>query len=109
MELLPTYIDILASKQSKIFESSEIQGWSALDIKNAELAYTKIYESLVNNTPLDEGILGSILGGTAGAIAGPAMMKAICKALGLEKGALYDLLTSRLVLAAVGAQLGYKL
>jgi hypothetical protein len=36
-------------------------------------------------------------------------MKAICKCLGIdEKGTLGSLLTSKLVLTAMGAQLGYR-
>lgn len=52
---------------------------------------------------LDEGILGSILGGLAGFIVGPAIGKVIANALGIEKGIIYDMLTSRLVSAALGS------
>jgi hypothetical protein len=33
-------------------------------------------------------------------------MKAVCKALGLEKGMIYDLLTSKLVCGIAGAAIG---
>lgn len=52
---------------------------------------------------LDEGILGSIIGGLSGFIVGPAIGKVIANALGIEKGIFYDMLTSRLVSAALGA------
>lgn len=54
---------------------------------------------------LDEGILGSIIGGLTGFIVGPAIGKVIANALGIEKGIIYDMLTSRLVSAALGASI----
>jgi hypothetical protein len=54
---------------------------------------------------LDEGIIGSILGGVAGFLVGPAIGKVIANALGIEKGIIYDMLTSRLATAALGAAL----
>ena len=49
------------------------------------------------------------LGGLSGAIAGPAIGKAFCKALGIdERGSLGNLMTSRLVLGAVGTYVGWK-
>ena len=39
---------------------------------------------------------------------GPSIGKAICKALGIEKGLLYNLLTSRIFTTAVAAYIGYK-
>lgn len=58
---------------------------------------------------LDEGTLSSIFGGVAGFIAGPAIGKIIANALGIEKGILYDMFTSRLVSAALGAALGKRI
>lgn len=54
---------------------------------------------------LDEGILGTIFGGVTGFLAGPTVGKIIANALGIEKGVFYDMLTSRLVGAALGAAL----
>jgi hypothetical protein len=48
---------------------------------------------------LKEGVLGAI----AGFIAGPAVGKVIANALGVERGILYDMLTSRIVSAALGS------
>lgn len=59
--------------------------------------------------PIDEGLFSAILGGTAGLTFGPAVMKAVCKALGVDvKGTFGSLLTSRLVLTAVGTEIGWK-
>jgi len=58
---------------------------------------------------IDEGILGSLVGGIIGGTAGKSIMQAVCKALGVkEDSTLGRLLTSRIVLTAVGAQLGYN-
>lgn len=54
---------------------------------------------------MNEGILGNALGLASGALAGPAVGKAVAKGLGIDKGTLYDLLTSRLVGAAIGKEL----
>jgi hypothetical protein len=54
---------------------------------------------------IDEGFLGSLLGGVAGFIVGPAIGKVIANALGIDKGIIYDMLTSRLASAALGAAL----
>jgi len=79
-----------------------------------ELTYDKIIEKLVeardNNVPIDEGLFGSIFGGIVGATAGPAIMKAVCKALGIdERGALGTLMTSKLILSSMGITLGWKM
>lgn len=79
--------------------------------------YRHLSESLEdpnsNKTPgeiIEEGVLGGILGGISGAVIAPSIMKSVCKVLGIsENGSLGQLLTSKLVLAAIGAQLGSKL
>lgn len=63
-----------------------------------------VVEEIVN-----EGILGSIFGGLTGFALGKTVGKAIAKVLGIQKGALYDLMTSRLVGAALGAVLGKRI
>ena len=52
---------------------------------------------------LDEGILGKIVGGLTGFVVGPAIGRVIANSLGIEKGIIYDMLTSRLVSAAIGS------
>jgi hypothetical protein len=82
-------------------------------INEEQQAYDDIIQALneakEDNIPLDEGIGKAILGAAAGVTVGPAIMKAVCKVLGIsESGALGNLMTSRLVLTALGGYLGYK-
>lgn len=83
------------------------------DINEGEI-YDQVISSLMeakeNNVPVDEGIFGAIAGAATGAIFGPKVMTAICSALGVDvKGAFGSLLTSRLILTAVGGKLGMRL
>lgn len=78
-----------------------------------ELSYddviAKLQEAKDNNIPVEEGLVGAIIGGVTGAALGPKVMKAICKALGInESGPLGNLMTSRLILTAVGTSIGWK-
>ena len=57
---------------------------------------------------IDEGIIAGAIGALAGISFGPAIGKAICDALGIGKGVLYDLLTSKLVNGAVCGKLGLR-
>lgn len=58
---------------------------------------------------IDEGLFGAIIGGTVSATIGKSIMEAIIKVLGIDaNGTLGKLLTSQVVLAAMGAQLGYN-
>ena len=50
----------------------------------------------------DEDLYEGVFGGIVGFLAGPSVGKIVARALGLEKGILYDLITSRLVSAAIG-------
>lgn len=69
-----------------------------------------LQEAKENQTPIDEGLFGALFGGIAGATAGPAVMKAVCNVLGIDlKGALGSLMTSRLILSALGAKMGWKM
>lgn len=68
-----------------------------------------LQEAKANNTPIDEGLGKAILGGLAGATVGPAIMRAVCRVLGInENGPMGNLMTSRLVLTAMGGYLGWK-
>ena len=57
---------------------------------------------------VDEGFLSGLLSGLAGATLGPKLGEAICKALNIKDGMLYNLLTSRVFLGAVCGYLGAK-
>jgi len=58
----------------------------------------------------NEGFFGSIFGGLAGFALGKTVGKMIAKVLGISnKGVMYDMLTSRLVGAALGIALGKKI
>lgn len=79
-----------------------------------EQAYDNVIHDLIQakemGTPIDEGILGAIGGAIGGAMFGPKIMTAICNALGVDvKGAFGSLLTSRLILTAVAAKIGWKM
>lgn len=68
-----------------------------------------LQEAKANNTPIDEGLGKAILGGLAGATVGPMIMKGVCSVLGInENGALGNLMTSRVILTALGGYLGWK-
>jgi len=70
----------------------------------------KLQEAKEAGTPIDEGILGAIGGAILGATWGPKLGNAICSALGIDpKGTLGSLMTSRLVLGAIGGKMGWKL
>lgn len=88
-----------------IFESHEVEHLNEAEIKEAERIYVQVSEHLKENgiENIDEGFLGSILGGLAGFIVGPAIGKVIANALGIERGIIFDMLTSRLVGTALGA------
>ena len=79
-----------------------------------ELSYDsviqKLQEAKENNIPIEEGLFGAIVGGLTGATFGPKLGTAICSALGIDpKGTLGSLITSRLVLTAIGAKIGMKI
>lgn len=70
----------------------------------------KLNEAKENNVPLEEGLLGAIGGAILGASFGPKLGNAICNALGVDpKGTFGSLLTSRLVMTAIGGKMGWKL
>lgn len=84
-----------------------------LSINEEQQAYDNLIQILqeakTNNTPIDEGLAKAILGGLAGATVGPMIMKAVCSVLGInENGALGNLMTSRVILTAMGGYLGWK-
>ena len=92
---------------------TEMANESQVVVEDANAQYDKVIsmlqEAKENNVAFDEGLFGAVVGGLTGATIGPKVMKAICKALGVdEKGPFGSLLTSRLILTAVGATVGWK-
>jgi len=90
---------------------------SIKEIVNDQITEDLSYESLIQklqeakeqNLPIEEGIFGAIGGAVLGATIGPKLGGAICKALGCDpKGAFGSLLTSRLVMSAIGTTMGWK-
>lgn len=69
----------------------------------------KLQEAKESGTPIDEGLFGAIVGGVAGITIAPSIMKAVCKILGIDpKGQFGSLITSRLILTALCAELGWR-
>ena len=67
----------------------------------------KKYED-IEYIKLDEGLLKTLAGGTVGLVIGPNIGKSICKALGVERGMLYDLLTSRIFTTLLATYIAKK-
>lgn len=69
----------------------------------------KLQEAKESGTPIDEGLIGAVVGGIAGVTIAPSVMKAVCKILGVDpKGQFGSLITSRLVLAALCTEMGWR-
>lgn len=69
----------------------------------------KLQEAKESGTPIDEGLFGALVGGIAGITIAPSIMKAVCKVLGIDvKGQFGSLITSRLVLTALCAEMGWR-
>jgi len=87
----------------------EIANQQIVEELNYDNVILKLQEAKENNIPLEEGLLGAIAGGLIGASIGPAVMKAICKILGVdERGQFGSLLTSRMMTTALGATMGWN-
>ena len=69
----------------------------------------KLQEAKEAGKPIDEGLFGAIIGGIAGMTIAPSVMKAVCKILGIDtKGQFGSLITSKLVLAALCTEMGWR-
>ena len=101
---------------NELFEGVDLSKVSVKEVQNAKKLFNYIVESAAiaqeEGKPIDdvmdEGLFTALLGGVAGATIGPAIMRAICKILGIsETGTLGKLLTSSLVLGSLGSELGF--
>jgi uncharacterized membrane protein YeaQ/YmgE (transglycosylase-associated protein family) len=84
----------LSEIQEQIIEQRNL----LIESKSDELA-----QMIKEGEEIDEGFFSTFVGGLAGVTLGATIMKAVCKALGIEKGMIYDLLTSKLVCGVAGA------
>lgn len=103
---------------NELFEGMNLTGIDPQQLQNSKKLYNYIVESYEIaqeegkelSDVMDEGVFSAIALGALGATAGPSIMKAVCKCLGInETGCLGQLLTSRVVLAAVCGELGLRL
>lgn len=97
-ELLSDFME--KSIKEQILEQREM----LIESKSDELA-----QAIKEGQEIDEGFFSSLLGGLAGVTAGATLMKALCKALGIEKGMLYDFLTSKVLCGVAGAAIANNL
>ena len=82
-------------------EVYELDEQQLLEVSKLEKKIYEIYEKegiAGIEKSLNEGIFGAALG----FLIGPSIGRVIARALGVEKGILYDMFTSRLVSAALG-------
>ena len=75
---------------------------------------SQVYDDIINSLqeskeqgkPIEEGLFTGLFAGAAAFTVGPTIMKAVANVLGIDlKGPLGSLMTSRLILTAVGAKL----
>lgn len=101
---------------NELFEGVDLTNVTTKEVQNAKKLFNYIVESAAIaqeegkslDDVMDEGLFTALLGGVAGATIGPAIMRAICKILGIsEQGSLGKLMTSSLVLGALGTELGF--
>ena len=106
---LKTYKDFkneLIKNNIPVEDQEKIQALSEIifeSLRNGEIdKIDKLLHDSKKETQINEGLLGAAVGAASAAAIGPAIMKAVCKALGISEGsALYNLLTSKLVLASI--------
>lgn len=101
---------------NELFEGVDLKSVSVKEVQNAKKLFNYIVESAAIaqeegkslDDVMDEGLFTALLGGVAGSTIGPAIMRAVCKILGIDQnGTLGKLLTSSLVMGALCAELGY--
>lgn len=68
-----------------------------------------LQEAKESGKPIDEGLFTGLFAGATAFVVGPSIMKSVCECLGIDKkGPLGSLMTSRLILTAMGAKLGFR-
>ena len=105
--MFKTYNEMKKEKEEKINEFFSSGEFDYLNESEKKELYDLLEEYKdVKVEDLDEGFFGKFVGGVTGLIVGPAIGKIVARTLGVEKGILYDMLTSRLVSTALGASIG---
>lgn len=101
----------------KLYEGIDLSQYSTQDILRSKKVYNYIKESIEVaqsegkqiDDVLDEGLLTGLVGGAVGATVGRSIMTAVCDALGLTPNScLRNVLTSAMVLSAVGYKIGER-
>ena len=89
------------------FHTDKMAGLEYLtESENLEVdRWVQIWEDDYGTDPMDEGFLSKLVGGVGGFLIGPTVGRVIAHALGIKKGILYDMLTSKLVSASLGVAL----
>lgn len=97
-------------KKTTMINESLLSSRRNVNLYNSIFESVKLHRKTKKNVDsfIDEGLIAGALGALAGISFGPAIGKAICNALGIGKGVLYDLMTSKLVNAAVCGKLGLR-
>lgn len=107
---------IQLANSNELFEGVDTSNLTPQEMVNAKKLYNYIVESAyiakeqgkTIDEVMDEGLFSGLLGATVGATVGQSIMKAVVKILGIDpNGALGKLLTSQLILSALGAEVGY--
>lgn len=99
--------DFVTERREKVFipylneaENAEVEMWT----KTFEEDYGGDIERAIS-----EGFFGRVMGAAAGFVVGPTIGRIIANALGVERGVLYDMFTSRVVSAALGVAISKSL
>lgn len=104
--------------RNNLLESTELSPDEEKKIDEALDRFMKRYEELkeqdlsfeeIESEMIKEGTLMAIIGGLTGFALGKTIGKAVARVLGVEKGFFYDLLTSRIFGAAMGAVMGKRI
>jgi hypothetical protein len=93
------------TNDKSIFEDVDLSHLTEAEINEAVKFYHSLNEAFENGgiEEMEVKIKEGLVGGIAGFLMGPTIGKVIARALGIERGILYDMFTSRLVGAALGS------
>lgn len=88
----------------EVYEGIDISHLNESEVIELKKVYLELDEILAKDgiEAIEKKLSEGFLGGALGFIFGPAIGKIVANALGVEKGILFDMLTSRLVSSALG-------